>query len=106
MRTESIGLVIALSLCLASCGQGPEGPKGDAVPQARPAKREKLGHRDQPVLEAKKASPAPPVLRPPVRPAKIQFELSVSIAARPHVQRRVIRTRCSSPPTVVPAEVL
>ncbi len=32
MRTKSIGLMIAISLCLANCG--PEGPKGEVGPVA------------------------------------------------------------------------
>ena len=35
MRTKSIGLMIAISLCLANCG--PEGPKGEVGPVARAA---------------------------------------------------------------------
>jgi hypothetical protein len=43
MRTESIGLMIAFSLCLASCGQGPEGPKGEAGPAGPPGERGEPG---------------------------------------------------------------
>jgi len=43
MRTESIGLIIALSLCLAGCGQGSQGPKGEAGAAGPPGEKGEPG---------------------------------------------------------------
>jgi len=59
MRTESIGLIIAFSLCLTRCGQGPQGPQGE-VGAAHLAKRGNQGRRGQPVLRGEKGEAGPP----------------------------------------------
>jgi len=93
MRTESIGLIIALSLCLAGCGQGPKDQREKRALRVHLAKRGNQDRRGQLVL---KARPVLPVLRDrQVRPPQIRFALSVSIAVRVHVQQHVTRMKCS-----------
>src|SRR5262245_21636004 len=60
MRTESIGLVIAFSLCPASCGQGPQGPKGEAGAAGPPGEKGEPGPPGPAGPRGEKGEPGPP----------------------------------------------
>src|SRR5260221_10451680 len=80
MRTKSVGLMIAISLWLASCGQGPEGPKREAGPAGRPGEKGESGPPGPSGPRGEKGEPGPP------GPA----------AASSASQVRVVRIDCST----------
>ena len=111
MQVKRIAIAIALSICVASCG---EGTTGLMVILARSGRRVKkvilvrldlLVHQDRPDLRERKVLPRRLALRGHLQLTS-PSALPVPTARRPHAERSATKTRCSSSHTVVRAGVL
>lgn len=70
MRTDGVALLIALSLGLASCGEGTPGPMGEAGPAGPPGEKGEPGPPGPAGPQGPKGDPGPPgPAAPPGPPA-------------------------------------
>jgi hypothetical protein len=92
-RVEGIAIAIMLSICVASCGEGPKGEPGPAGPpgaKGEPGPADLLVHQGRPALEASKALPDRQAL--PLLAAKMRYGLCAPIARLQHAGGSAMRT--------------
>jgi hypothetical protein len=93
MRTESIGLVLAISLCLASCGQGPEGPKGEPGAAGPPGEKGEPGPPGPAGPRGERGEPGPPG---PAGPAGAAGATGQPGSAAASSAARIVRANCNA----------
>jgi hypothetical protein len=104
MHIKSTAMAIAVFICVAGCGEGTTGPKGDPGPVG-PAGvlRDLLAHQDCPALQGRRD----PLGRTLQRHLLMALSAScVLTAKRLHAERSATKTRCLSSHTVARVEVL
>jgi Collagen triple helix repeat (20 copies) len=98
MRTESIGLVLAISLCLASCGQGPEGPKGEPGAAGPPGEKGEPGPPGPAGPRGERGEPGPP------GPAGAAGATGQPASAAAASAARIVRANCNATSCVAQCE--